>query len=429
MLIESFLTNYLHRVNDTYLRLETGADWSLPPPRPDHPYLLYVHIPFCEELCPYCSFHRVKLDRPVAAAYFKALRSEIKRLQDDGYDFSSVYVGGGTPTVMPEELAETLSLIRRLYSVEGISVETNPNHLEDDVLAILQAAGVNRLSVGVQSFDDARLKEMNRYHKYGSGSQIVEGLTNSMGWFDTLNADMIFNLPHQTLASLERDIQILTEQVKVDQVTFYPLMSSPDTRRQMEYRMGDGSTPQREKLYYQKILEGLGADYRPSSAWCFSRNAAMIDEYIVTHLEYVGVGSGSFSYLDAGIYSSTFSIGEYIDRIRSGKSSVTAKSKYNLRQEMQYEFMMGFFGLEVDGRALEAKYKGFFRKMWKEFLFFKMLGAVEQDGHIYRLTERGMYYWVIMMREFFTGVNNFRDQMRSGLDLETDEGQTPIRVK
>jgi coproporphyrinogen III oxidase-like Fe-S oxidoreductase len=417
MLIEALLTRYLRYTNKNNMRFEITPNIALPMPRRGRKYLLYVHIPFCEALCPFCSFHRVKLDLIQALDYFRALRTEIKRYHEKGYDFSSVYVGGGTPTVMPEELGETLDLIRSLYSVKQISVETNPNHLKDDVLSVLKSVGVNRLSVGIQSFDDELLKEMERY-KYGSGSEIVERLQNTQGLFDTLNADMIFNLPHQTLASLENDLQILTNKVQMDQVTFYPLMPSSTTQEAMSRQMGNGNY-RREKRFYKRILGAMEPDYRPSSAWCFSRNASLIDEYIVDHDEYVGAGSGSFSYLNGVTCSSTFAIDGYINDINEGKTAICALRRHNRYEQMQYKFLVGLFGLTMDKAALEARYgKRFSRDLWKEFLVFRLLGAIKEDGNQYRLTKKGMYYWVVMMREFFIGVNNFRDQMRSCAEVE-----------
>ena len=91
--------------------------------------------------------------------YCKALRQEILLYRDLGYEFSGIYVGGGTPTVMVDELAEILSLAKTVFPIREISVETNPNHLTDDRLGILKDVGVNRLSVGVQSFDDGLSQE------------------------------------------------------------------------------------------------------------------------------------------------------------------------------------------------------------------------------------------------------------------------------
>jgi coproporphyrinogen III oxidase-like Fe-S oxidoreductase len=230
---------------------------------------------------------------------------------------------------------------------------------------------------------------------------------------------MIFNLPHQSAASLERDVRILMEEIQIDQVTFYPLMPSVATRETMARQMGQSGF-EREKQLYHLILDSMPAAYRPSSAWCFSRaEAAMIDEYIVDHQEYAGVGSGAFGYLNGTTYANTFSIDRYIDEIGRGRTAITAQRRHSRYEQMQYEFVMGLFGLSLDGAVMKARYgEGYVRTLWKEFLAFRLLGAIKKEGGRYRLTRRGMYYWVIMMREFFIGVNNFRDQMRAQVDVE-----------
>ena len=132
-------------------------------------YLLYVHIPFCETLCPYCSFHRYEYNKNIADKYFNALQKELKMYQGHGYDFSGMYIGGGTPTIAIDRLIETIGLAKSLFKIKEISVETNPNHLAAEKMGRLVGAGINRLSVGVQTFDNRILKHIGRYEKYGSG--------------------------------------------------------------------------------------------------------------------------------------------------------------------------------------------------------------------------------------------------------------------
>ncbi|MCD6293169.1 MAG: radical SAM protein, partial [Deltaproteobacteria bacterium] len=230
MIVEKFMTKFLRYQNQRYLTFDDFTMQKLPRGNREREYLLYVHIPFCEELCPYCSFNRYKFQEKRARRYFAALRREIKLYAGRDFRCTGVYVGGGTPTVLPEELAETLQLIRESFPVREVSVETNPNHLTDEIVAILKQAGVNRLSVGVQSFDDSLLKAMERYHKYGSGAEIEANIKRYTGAFDTLNIDMIFNFPSQSLASLQRDLEII-KNIPADQVTFYPLMVSTATEK------------------------------------------------------------------------------------------------------------------------------------------------------------------------------------------------------
>ncbi len=419
MLIEKFMTRYLRYQNRNYLTFNEVAPKEMPRGHADREYLLYVHIPFCEELCPYCSFNRYRFQEDRAARYFKALRREIELYGERGFNCTGVYVGGGTPTVMPDELAATLDLIRDTFPVREISVETNPNHLTDAIVGTLLKAGVNRLSVGVQSFDDELLKAMERYHKYGSGAAIEASLKRYTGQFDTLNVDMIFNFPLQSLASLQRDLEII-KAIPADQVTFYPLMVSTATEKIVSRTLGKVDYA-REKLYYQEIFRQLKGDYRPGSAWCFSRRAAMIDEYIVDFDEYLGVGSGSFSYLGGRIMANTFAVEEYCAKLEADRSAIAFSKDFSMLEQMRYDFMIKLFGTSIDMAAIRRRYGQLFTEaLWKELLLFKWLKALEMDGDRLRLTEKGYYYWVIMMREFFIGVNNFRDICRAQVKNRAD---------
>ena len=418
-MLTSLMTRYLRRTNRAVLSFrDVREPADLPWPIPGSQYLLYVHIPFCEVLCPFCTFHRVEFQKEKATHYYRALRQEIRRYHQLGFDFKEVYVGGGTPTVIPEELGDTLHLIRSLFSVGDISVETNPDHLRPSVLKILKDAGVNRLSVGVQSFDDRLLKEMDRYTKYGSGVQIIERLKETRGIFDTLNADLLFNLPHQSLKSLINDIEIVANDLQLDQVSYYPLMPAKSTARKMSMQMG-AVTFTRERQYYYTIYDALSRTYQASSAWCFSRDAGMIDEYIIDYDQYVGVGSGSFGYLDGTMYANSFSISQYIDRVKKGFLGITKSKTFTRQEQLRYYLMTRLFGLSLSTHHAEKLFgPSFEQELHAELRALRCLGAIKDNGDRLILTNRGLYYWVMMMREFLMGVNNLRDEMRDNIRLE-----------
>ncbi|MFC1834845.1 coproporphyrinogen III oxidase family protein [Thermodesulfobacteriota bacterium] len=412
MLVESCMTAFLKRKFSSLLQLTDFGSVSPPVPETGKEYLLYVHIPFCEELCPYCSFHRFQLDNDLARTYFDALRQEIRMYDELGFDFTSVYVGGGTPTVLPDEMGRLLDSLHKRFNIKEISLETNPNHLVEPIMDILRDGGVKRLSVGVQSFDDSLLKTMERYHKYGSGKEIRDKLEALMGTFDTLNVDMIFNFPTQTLEMLDTDLSII-EEINADQVTFYPLMVSDITRKELSGRFGTISYRQ-ERLFYNRIIERLGDNYKTGTAWCLSRKESMIDEYVVDYDEYVGVGSGSFGYVNGAVMANTFSIPDYLEGVKAGRFPLEAKKVFSEKERIQYDFMMKLFGISIDLDAVEKKFNGrFCSTMGKEIMLFRLLGALEMSKDRLSLTRRGRYLWVIMMREFFTGVNNFRDICRA----------------
>jgi coproporphyrinogen III oxidase-like Fe-S oxidoreductase len=270
MLAERALTTVMRQMNRRYLALSHFGGTSLPAPKPGHKYLLYVHVPFCQRLCPYCSFNRFPFSEERAVPYFTRLREEMRMVAALGYDFDSMYVGGGTPTIMIDELCNTIDLARELFSIKEVSSETNPNHLIPEIVEQL-ATRVQRFSVGVQSFDDSLLKQMERYDKYGSGAQIVERLQSIQGVFHSLNVDMIFNFPSQTSEMLARDVELLRES-GCNQTTFYPLMASPAVNRQLARTVGRVDYV-REARFYEQLSKGLTADgmLEHATAWTFSR--------------------------------------------------------------------------------------------------------------------------------------------------------------
>lgn len=414
MNFDTLIGNFVRHYNRQKMSFPPESSGTLlPAPESERRYLLYLHIPYCVVLCPFCSFHRVRFERRSATQYFDSLRSEISLVTDCGYRFDELYVGGGTPTVAPDELASTIGFVRELHSIAGISVETNPDDLDKDSVLRLRDIGVKRLSVGVQSFDDDLLREMRRLERYGCGALIRDRLIRRKKIFDTINVDMIFNFPHQSETSLRRDLKILTDEVGVDQVSFYPLMTSDSTARKMLHTMGRVDFS-REKYFYGVIADHmLARGYSRASAWCFSRNPGMFDEYIVEREQYLGLGSGAFSYLQGTLFASTFSINHYVSLVAAGHTGTFGQRKMSERDQMRYYLMMQLFSGSLDKATAEKRFSNKFqRSLWPELTALQTLGAVRSTTGHFELTDNGYYLWVMLMREFFTGVNNLREQMR-----------------
>lgn len=420
MIGDKLIGGYLRRISRKHLAFQPfSSDTGLPAADPQRQYLLYVHIPFCVVLCPFCSFHRVRFKRDRAVQYFEALELEIRMAAAAGFKFSEAYFGGGTPTVLPRQLASLTQLLRTELGVGRISAETNPDDLGAATLQILADAGIDRLSVGVQSFDDGLLREMERYDKYGSGKIIRERLQAARGSFETLNIDMMFNFPHQSAASLQRDLDVLTGDVVADQVSYYPLMAAESTVKAMDKAIGRVDYG-RERTFYRMIAQHMqNAGYTRSSSWCFSKAPTMIDEYITENEEYLGLGSGAFSYLDGSLYASTFSINTYLRRIAGGHPAITRRSDLARNERMRYYLLMRLFGGRLDLAAADRHFNcSFSSRLWLELAGLRMLGAVRKRGGALELTESGQYLWVMMMREFFSNVNDFRERMRLAIHDE-----------
>lgn len=422
-----------------------GAHASLPAAQNQEACLLYVHIPFCERLCPYCSFCRYPFNEVRARAYFAALRKEMQMVARLGYNAESLYIGGGTPTVLVDELAQTIDLAGELFRIKEVSCETNPNHLIPRVLDVLDGR-VQRLSVGVQSFDDDLLRRMQRFDKYGSGMEILERLVACEGRFESLNADMIFNFPTQTEDTLIYDLACILES-GVNQTTFYPLMASPVVEESLAATVGKVDYA-REARFYSLICEALtepqtalsaagvgdfaevdsaagsgdtAGAYSFGSAWTFNAsNSTMIDEYIINYEEYPAIGAGGFSYLDGSLYANTFSVDEYIRQVNSGQMSVKQQNRFSKTSKMRYRLMMQLFGLELDKTQWKKDFGvSVATGLPAEYAFYKAIGAFDTDDkERITLTPKGRYHLVALMREFFIGVNGLRDAARATLQPE-----------
>ena len=425
------LTAVVRQCTKSYLKLNPTDDARVPAPKPGQKYMLYMHVPFCERLCPYCSFNRFPFAEDRARPYFASMRKEMMMLKELGYDFESLYVGGGTPTIMIDELCDTIDLAKETFSIKEVSSETNPNHLIPAYLDKLQGR-VQRLSVGVQSFDDGLLKQMDRYDKYGSGAEILERIGEASPYFTSLNVDMIFNFPAQTEDILINDIERVVES-GTSQTTFYPLMASPSVARQLARTVGRVDYA-RERTYYEIISELLAGGPDPlfehGSAWTFNKRGtgaagedAMIDEYVVDYEEYPAIGSGGITYLGDNLFVNTFSVNDYNAAIAAGRMSLMGKTTFSLRDRMRYRFMMQLFGLRLDKRQFERDFGCTVEAgLPVEMAFMKASGAFDRDTRDeLTLTPKGRYLMVVMMRQFFIGVNNLRDQARAALVGEERE--------
>lgn len=423
LLSERILTQATRVLNKGYLNGDTATDIErVPAPTDGKFYMLYIHVPFCKQLCTYCSFNRFYFKEERARTYFTALRKEMRMVADLGYRFTAVYVGGGTPTVLLDELAATIDLAKELFpDIADVSSETNPTDLNDELYQVLSGR-VDRLSVGVQSFDEDLLHRMNRYETTGSPEKTLAAVQSMQGKFDSFNVDMIFNFPSQTLETLERDLELI-KQTGCNQTTFYPLMASPLRRKQLREAIGEIDYSKEFEMY-KLICDRLADKFVPSSAWTFSADKNMIiDEYIVDYPEYVGIGSGAMSYLKGHNYTNTFSLREYYSLINDNKMGIVKRSKGTTSKigGMRYTFASQLFGLRLDKQAFRDEYGiDVALGLPMEMTFLRMVGAFETDTREeLTLTEKGRYLMVALMRETLAHSNDYRDRARA--DLPKDE--------
>jgi coproporphyrinogen III oxidase-like Fe-S oxidoreductase len=411
---ERILTAYLQPAMHSLLNIRQEAGLALPAPRPGKPYSLYIHIPFCETLCPYCSFNRFSYREKLARSYFQDLRAELHLIHDLGYRFDTVYIGGGTPTILIDELTALIDLVKVQFGIREVSCETNPNHLIPGIIDQL-VGRVDRLSVGVQSFTPEILKAVHRLDKFGSPDQILERIAYAAPMFPTFNVDMIFNFPVQTETMVRQDIEVVTRSA-ANQVTFYPLMVSRSVERSIG-AMGKYNL-MTELPHYQIIQRELSEAFKPQSVWTFTRQQhQLIDEYIASHEEYLGVGSGSFSYLDGSLFVNTFSLSAYHEALSNQRIPLTGTRRFSPGEQMRYRFLMQFFDGQLDRERFGTDFGTSPEKgLWLEMLFMKVFGAIQRnDEGNYDLNPEKQYLIVVMMREFFNSVNQLRDQARLSL--------------
>jgi coproporphyrinogen III oxidase-like Fe-S oxidoreductase len=153
----------------------------------------------------------------------------------------------------------------------------------------------------------------------------------------------------------------------------------------------------------------------------------MFDEYIVDRDEYVGLGSGAFSYVQGSLYSSTFSLEAYASMTQAGKSGTVSRKTLSVRDQMRYYLLMRLFGGELVKLRAESSFSGKFQQtLWPELAALQSTRAVRDTGQKLELTERGYYLWVVLMREFFAGINNLREQVRHeiyGVTIDARNGE------
>lgn len=367
-----------------------------------NPRLLYIHIPFCVTLCPYCSFHKFKFNEPSAMNYFDLLFEEMKMVHKLGYKFDSIYFGGGTTTILPEQLSRTIDLAKSLFDIKEISCESDPSHLKD-----LEKYGlkekIDRLSIGIQSFNDTYLKQIGRYKKFGSAQEQFDKVQNILDDFPIINIDMIYNYPNQTIDEIHRELDTILK-LRPKQVTFYPLMYAPGVKKKLTQKWGTLDKNKEYKLY-KIITERMKTIYTQRSSWAWSLNSdEIIDEYVIERSEYVGIGSGSFSFIGNTLYANTFSLPQYRKLILANKLPITHSTTFPTRAIKQYRMMIELFGLKPSKEHLLF-----------ENTFLKLARVYDANG---RINTKGSYLFSIMMKEFYNGMDYIRETMRSKLSKE-----------
>lgn len=420
-LMPNWMINLTDRIMQYYIDRYLNCDPVVldrpPEPQPGHQYLLYAHIPFCKTLCSYCTFHRFLFKEHKAREYFINLRKEMDYVKALGYDFTSMYIGGGTTTILEDELIRTIEHARTLFpGIKEVSCETDPLQIATPTFRNLKGL-VDRMSIGVQSFNDDILKMTERYDKFGSGALIYERLQEALELFPTTNVDMIFGFRGQNLEMLQRDMDLLVE-LNPRQITTYPLMVTSQTRKSVKQTIAAKSIELADQ--YAVIMNTLGNHYRQLTSWTFGRtHDEGFDEYVVDHDEYLGVGSGAFSFLGGSLYVNTFSLRRYNERIKAGMTGVERRRNFDKHAVLQYRLLLGLFSARLSRKYFrEVHGVDLDKALFKEMLGLRIAGAIKdnpEDPDNLIVTDAGKFLGLVMMKAFYSGMDNVRAELRKPL--------------
>jgi coproporphyrinogen III oxidase-like Fe-S oxidoreductase len=367
---------------------------------------LYLHIPFCRQICPYCPYNKEIYHPEVAERYSDAVKKEIDIYSEliGNRPVTSFYIGGGTPTTMLfSGLDRILRHIFESFNMQcDIHMESHPNDLTLDNLKAINSLGVGHLSIGVEALQDHHLKALHRPYSVNQVMTAV-GRAASNG-FKCVNADFIFALPGQTCGEVEQAGHTLVE-MGVDQVAAYPLFRFPYTKMGHTARENNYdffSIFKRRKML--GILERIfyDAGFERTSVWAFTRRG--VPRYCsVTVPLYVGLGASGGSYLKDVFYLNTFNVQEYIKALENGKMPIALS--LDLSENMQ---MAGW----LYWRIYETRFKrsDFQKRFGKEFdrvygkymRLFSLLGLLKKDdGDEIVLSDNGTY-WLHVLQDLFS---------------------------
>lgn len=319
-------------------------------------YALYVHIPFCHvPLCKFCCFVRYPYNESAAKSYYSALLAEVSQLFSlaEKVKIDVVYIGGGTPSINPQLLAE---LIDSLYSTLGkglqISVEANPSNVNEDFISLLRNK-VARLSLGVQALDDERLSKLGRFSSKSSNA--LEAVSLAKGKFKTLNIDMIWAAPGDNPEIVREEAQKALS-LGAQQVTFYPLMPSPETWDVLKAQHSGPWSPNQYEMYKAIIFEAKKYNYSPSSPWCMNKGSELVDEYIIDYDKYFAVGLSGIARIGGYVYANDFSVNGYIKKVTQNKLSASLSSYPTKEEDALYLADSMLFGLRWCPSVLQQKF-------------------------------------------------------------------------
>ena len=364
---------------------------------------LYVHVPFCRRICPFCPYNKTIYDRDTAVEYRQALVRELNlykpKLQNK--KITSLYIGGGTPTLMAEEMKEVLEFVKNNFDFKGdIGIEVHPAEANGKLFDSLKGMGVNLISLGVQTFNDKILDFLGRGYNSGATDKALSIIKNC--GFKCVDVDIMTNLPGQTMEDIEYDISRVYS-YDIDQLSVYPLIVFPMTK--MGAAIRENGLSRFNCLQEKKILELIDEvsrknGYKKSSIWTYGKEGG--SRYTsVTRESFVGIGAGASSLIDGYFYLNTFSVGEYIKALEEGKLPINVVNRMSEREKMIFWIFWRCYDGVIDGNRFAQLYNASLEKEFP-FLFktLKALGMAKVHNGIFKLTERGRYAYHLVEKQY-----------------------------
>jgi oxygen-independent coproporphyrinogen-3 oxidase len=355
---------------------------------------LYIHIPFCIRKCIYCDFFSVPYDEGLALRYVDALIRELAMRKEDAGELSTVYVGGGTPTTLP-----LLSLIRLFRAVRDtfavaadaeVTIEANPGTVDREKVRTLADIGVNRFSLGVQSFDNETLKLLGRVHTFEDVLRAVAAVRASAA--ENFSIDLIYGIPGRSPDEWHKIIATAIE-LAPQHISAYELTPEAGTPLFDSMEKGESLKPPEDvvvDMYFSAIERLEAAGYGHYEISNFAKQGFQCRHNINywNRGEYIGVGAGAHGFIGDRRMKNTLNMVKYIDSLRNGEPAVEESAEI-LCEEAIHEFI--FLGLR--------KTEGLDIRMFKEELAVDILepsreliaeGLLVSDGTRLRLTKRGL---------------------------------------
>ena len=367
---------------------------------------LYIHIPFCDHICTYCDFPKLLTKGQRHAEYIEALIQELKLYQQNvGFsNLQSIYIGGGTPTALSVEqiqpVFDFLTEQIQMNQIQEFSIEANPENLTRDKIQYLKAQGVNRFSLGVQTFHESLLKRIGRKHQ---AQEVIQAVANlKQCGIKNINLDLIYAIPGQTLDELRDDLRHVIS-LEVEHISAYSLIVEEHTQLYLAYMRDQIELTDNEieaKMYEVTIETLTEAGYEHYEISNFAKSKPSLhNQWYWKNETYIGVGLGAHGYVKGQRYQNTRSINTYIELLKDGKLPMIESHALTKEEMIEEEMFLGLRLLKgVNLKAISDKYDVNIDEIYgKAFEELIQKGYLEQKELNVRLTPSGL----LMANEVF----------------------------